>query len=196
MNAKALFTPLLGAFFFFTFTGASPIQAVEQPSHQPYAGQQQRTIKALSRKEIKDYQKGAGLGMAKAAELNHYPGPIHVLELASHLNLSAAQKKEIESLYQQMKADAVPLGVKVIALESELDQLFATGKIRQQSLKNLVEEIARAKSRLRTTHLSVHLKTKPLLSSKQLAHYDRLRGYRGGDGDGSSSHGKTQHGGH
>ena len=196
MNSNALYTPLLGAFICFTLMVASPIQAQEQLTGQPYAGQQTRSVKALSMKEIEDYRNGAGLGMAKAAELNHYPGPIHVLEFASQLSLSAAQKKEIKSLYQQMKAGAVPLGVKIIALESELDRLFATGEIRQQSLKNLVEKIARAKSRLRTTHLSVHLKTKPLLSSKQLAQYDHLRGYSGGDGDGSSSQGKTQHGGH
>jgi hypothetical protein len=48
---------------------------------QPYAGQQSRAIKALSQDEVRQYLEGAGLGYAKAAELNRYPGPMHVLEL-------------------------------------------------------------------------------------------------------------------
>ena len=50
-----------------------------------YAGQQSREIKALSDQEVKDLQAGAGMGMAKAAELNRYPGPMHALELADQL---------------------------------------------------------------------------------------------------------------
>jgi len=52
----------------------------------PYVGQEQREIKSLSPDEVKDYLAGKGMGLAKAAELNHYPGPAHVLELASQLN--------------------------------------------------------------------------------------------------------------
>jgi hypothetical protein len=39
----------------------------------PYAGQQARTIKALSDEDIAALRKGEGMGMAKAAELNGYP---------------------------------------------------------------------------------------------------------------------------
>ena len=45
----------------------------------PYAGQQARTIKALSDDDLAALRKGEGMGMAKAAELNGYPGPAHVL---------------------------------------------------------------------------------------------------------------------
>jgi hypothetical protein len=47
----------------------------------PYAGQQNRTIKALSDEDIVGLLKGDGMGFAKAAELNGYPGPKHVLDL-------------------------------------------------------------------------------------------------------------------
>jgi hypothetical protein len=50
--------------------------------HAPYAGFQQRTIKALSDQEISDLRAGRGMGLALAAEMNGYPGPIHALELA------------------------------------------------------------------------------------------------------------------
>src|SRR3954453_5821878 len=51
----------------------------------PYAGMESRPIKTLSTTEIADYLSGKGMGFARAAELNHYPGPAHVLALASEL---------------------------------------------------------------------------------------------------------------
>jgi hypothetical protein len=60
----------------------APVLAAEMPAT-PYAGQQTRTIKALSDDEIAALRNGEGMGMAKAAELNGYPGPIHVLSLAA-----------------------------------------------------------------------------------------------------------------
>jgi hypothetical protein len=50
---------------------------------EPYAGWQARSIKALSRQQIEDYLQGRGMSMALPAELNGYPGPRHVLELAA-----------------------------------------------------------------------------------------------------------------
>ena len=42
-------------------------------------------VNALSPDEVQQYLAGAGMGYAKAAELNHFPGPMHVLELADKL---------------------------------------------------------------------------------------------------------------
>jgi len=55
--------------------------AAEMPTT-PYARQQVRTIKSLSDEDIAALRKGEGMGMAKAAELNGYPGPAHVLDMA------------------------------------------------------------------------------------------------------------------
>jgi hypothetical protein len=49
----------------------------------PYADQQTRSIKSLSEEDIAALLNGEGMGMAKAAELNGYPGPKHVLTLAN-----------------------------------------------------------------------------------------------------------------
>ena len=54
----------------------------------PYAGMQTRSIKALSDQQIADLRAGRGMGLALAAELNGYPGPSHVLELADKLDIS------------------------------------------------------------------------------------------------------------
>jgi hypothetical protein len=55
---------------------------------QPYAGLQDRSIKTLSDQQISDLSAGRGMGLALAAELNGYPGPIHAIELAEQLHLS------------------------------------------------------------------------------------------------------------
>ena len=65
----------------------------------PYAGMQTRPIKALSEQQMADLSAGRGMGLALAAELNGYPGPSHVLELADRLELSADQRASIQRLF-------------------------------------------------------------------------------------------------
>ena len=60
-------------------------------SHRPYAGLQSRPVKALSEQTIADLRAGRGMTMALPAELNGYPGPLHVIELADALALSRAR---------------------------------------------------------------------------------------------------------
>lgn len=47
------------------------------------SGHETRDIKALSSDEVAALLAGKGMGYAKAAELNGYPGPAHVLEHAA-----------------------------------------------------------------------------------------------------------------
>ena len=95
----------------------------------PYAGQQTRQIKALSDEDIAALRKGEGMGYAKAAELNGYPGPKHVLDLADHLKLTADQQQKIEAIFDRMSAAAKPLGAQLVDRERALDQLFQRGEI-------------------------------------------------------------------
>src|SRR3954468_4471363 len=85
----------------------------------PYAGMQTRSIKALSEQQIADLGAGRGMGLALAAELNRYPGPSHVLELADKLELSAEQRASMQRLFDSMMAEAMPLGAKLIEQEAE-----------------------------------------------------------------------------
>jgi hypothetical protein len=70
--------------------GAMPagVSANADTPANPYAGQLTRSIKALSPEDIDELRKGAGMGLAKAAELNGYPGPLHVLALTTELRLT------------------------------------------------------------------------------------------------------------
>jgi hypothetical protein len=97
-------------------------------SQQPYAGLEGRSIKALSEQQIADLRAGRGMGLALVAELNGYPGPIHVLELAHSLELSDQQRAKMQELFAAMKAEAVPLGDRLIAQEAELDKQFASNR--------------------------------------------------------------------
>ena len=94
-------------------------------SPQPYAGMQTRPPKALSSEELADLESGRGMGLALAGELNGYPGPRHVLELAKELNLTDAQRARTQQLFDDMKAEAVPLGQQLIAAETDLDRQFS-----------------------------------------------------------------------
>ena len=81
----------------------------------PYAGLQMRPIKSLSAQQVADLSSGRGMGLALAAELNGYPGPSHVLELADNLDLTTEQRARVQALFDAMKAEAMPLGAMLIA---------------------------------------------------------------------------------
>ena len=157
--------------------------AYAQSSQTPYAGQDKRQIKALSADEILAYQNGQGMGFAKAAELNQFPGPKHVLELASELGLSEQQKADTQRTYERMHSNAARLGGSLIAKEGDLDQLFASKKIDSNKLRRVVSEIARLQGDLRVVHLQAHLEMRRVLSLEQIKKYDELRGYNSGDAD-------------
>jgi hypothetical protein len=118
---------LLAAVLMILLTGS----AVAQHHHgqSPYAGLHQRPIKALSDQQLGGLQAGREMGLALAAELNGYPGPLHVLELADRLQLSPDQAQRVHGLYDAMKKEAIAVGEKLIAAEVELDRQFAKGKI-------------------------------------------------------------------
>lgn len=143
----------------------------------PYAGQEQRAIKALSDDEAGQYLSGAGMGHARAAELNHYPGPMHVLELADKLSLSAEQRAQTTQLMNAHKAEARGLGTKVVAAERELDEFFRSARTSENELAAKVRAAAAAQGEFRLSHLETHRRMRALLRDDQVARYDALRGY-------------------
>jgi Spy/CpxP family protein refolding chaperone len=146
----------------------------------PYAGMQGRSIKALSDQQIADLNAGRGMGLALAAELNGYPGPSHVLELADKLNLTADQRANMQRLFDAMKDEAMPLGSKLIEQEAELDGQFASRTVTPESLKASTAAVAATQGILRETHLKYHLSTGSILTPAQMTKYAELRGYGSG----------------
>jgi len=142
-----------------------------------YAGEETREIKALASKDIRDLLDGRGMGLAKPAELNGYPGPMHALELAEPLKLSAAQRDGLEAVRARMGERAKLLGAEIVALERELDVSFAQRRVDEPRLRDLTARIGEKQGALRAVHLAAHIETAALLSAVQIADYDRLRGY-------------------
>jgi LTXXQ motif family protein len=154
-----------------------PAMALTQHGYSPYTGQGKSTIKALADEERQALLSGQGMGLAKAAELNHYPGPRHVLDLAAQLQLSAAQRAETQQIYDRMHQEAVRLGTLLVDKEQELDQLFATQAVNLDTLRSLTRQIAQLQGDLRLVHLQAHVEMTQLLSREQIDRYDVLRGY-------------------
>jgi Spy/CpxP family protein refolding chaperone len=151
---------------------ALPVLAADMP----YASQQARTIKALSEEDIAALRKGEGMGLAKAAELNGYRGPAHVLTLAQQLGLTEDQRQQVSAIFDRMSAAAKPLGAELIAREQVLDQLFAKGEITPDRLTAETAAIGELQGRLHAVHFGAHLQTRALMNPEQLARYEQLRG--------------------
>jgi hypothetical protein len=169
-----------------TFSIATLLLAIGAAFAQtPYAGMQSRPIKALSDQQIADLRAGRGMRLALAAELNGYPGPSHLLELAEKLSLSDAQRNSVRNMFEAMKAETVPIGERLIAQEAALDKLFADHAITPEKLSAATSEIGGTQAELRAAHLRYHLSTVAMLEPAQIQQYAALRGY---DNGGSQEH--------
>lgn len=154
----------------------------------PYAGLQAREIKALSPEEARGLLEGQGMRLALAAELNGYPGPTHVLELAEPLQLTPAQRSATQALMHSHKTEARDLGAQTLAAERELDLAFARKTVTDAELSRLTARIGELQARLRAAHLRTHLQQTALLTPHQLHRYQRLRGYAAAPGAQQEKH--------
>jgi Spy/CpxP family protein refolding chaperone len=165
--------------------GAAAAAFAAGPAPSPYAGEQRREIKALSGKDVQDLLAGRGMGLATAAELNRYPGPAHVLELADRLGLTAEQKARTKAVFDAMDARARALGKALVEREAELDRQFASREVTRATLESSLAEIARLQGELRGVHLEAHLAQTDILTREQVGAYVALRGYGGMDHSGN-----------
>lgn len=153
---------------------ATPETASDQS---PYAGLETRDIKSISEQDIADLRRGAGWGLALAAELNGVPGSAHLLELKDEIGLTEDQVSAIEAIFAAMQAEARAAGARLIAAEQAIEAAFRTGDLTEEVLRSLIADAETARADLRFIHLSRHLETPPLLMDEQIARYNRLRGY-------------------
>lgn len=117
------------------------------------------------------------MGLALAAELNGYPGPLHVLELADALRLTPEQRERAEALFHAMRSETITIGEQIIAEEDALDRLFARREITSATLAGATQRIGAARATLRAAHLQHHLDMSAALTAMQRNEYMRLRGY-------------------
>jgi hypothetical protein len=141
---------------------------------------------SMTAEQLAELRAGSGMQLALPAELNSYPGPLHVLELADQLDISDAARAEVEAIRAAMLEAAIVEGEAVIEADRALASAFRAGAREggpsptPEEVARLTAELARKRGELQAIHLDAHLKTRALLTDEQIATYDRLRGY-GGD---------------
>ena len=131
----------------------------------------------LSAAEAAGLAAGAGLGLARPAEVHGYPGPLHVLELADALALTDGQRAEAERLRAAMLAEAVPLGERLVEAERRLDALFTSGAATDETVAQAATYAAVLRGQLRAAHLRAHVAMRDALAPGQVARYAELRGH-------------------
>lgn len=185
-RAHRLLTLILAVAALAACTAQPAPQPVSTPvPTSPYVSLLDSPIRGLSPEEIQDLETGAGAGFARAAELNGYPGPRHILDLQDQLGLSADQLAQVQQLYDATNAEARQLGAEILQLEAELELAFRTKTVDEESLEAQVIELADKYGALRLVHLRAHLAAIEMLTPHQLMLYSQLRGY--------SSSGSTEH---
>ena len=120
------------------------------------------------------------------AELNGYPGPRHVLDIAQELQLTDRQRMEIELIYQNMSNNAKSIGSAIIGVEQDMDEAFANKTITEENLIALLDKSANLYGQLRFVHLSAHLDTAQIMTTEQIQMYNEMRGYDGDSIENSS----------
>ena len=111
MNARTLSLLVLAAL----------LPSVAPAQHSPYAGQERRAIKSLTGEQGRELLAGHGMGLAKAAELNGYPGPMHVLEHAEAMALTPAQRDATQALMAGHRERARRVGGQLVEAGRRLD---------------------------------------------------------------------------
>ena len=158
-----------------------------------------RSVSSLADEEVADLLAGKGMGLAKPAELNGYPGPAHVLELADELKLTPNQRAAVQSAFDRMAERAKAAGAAYVAAERDLDEAFRSGTADMPTVEARLARAEKARAEKRMAHISAHLEITPLLTSDQRRRYAELRGYgddvrpathqglHGGSGSGSGT---------
>ena len=142
-----------------------------------YAHARSAEIPSLSPDEVRRLRHGEGMGVARAAELNHFPGPKHLLEWAPDLGLGMAQVERIQAIFDKMKAVAVAKGEAILTAESHLSELFASGDPSTDAIRRMTGHIGTLRGELQAVHLLAHVEATRVLTAEQVEAYDRLRGY-------------------
>ena len=163
----------MNAFLFALLIAVAQMNEASCPLHKQHT----EPAKSLSAETVSAYREGSGMGLAKPAELNGYPGPRHILDLGEQLKLTSDQRSRIQAVYDAMHEDAVRLGREIIDLETKLDRAFADKTMTGGQLESLTARIAEKQGRLRAVHLKAHLAAKDVLGEQQIRQYMKLRGY-------------------
>ncbi len=158
MTIPATLFRLFGWISVFAIASAS---ALEQHPHaaSPHAHAQSVEVPSLSPGEVRALRNGEGMGLARAAKLNHFPGPKHLLDLRMELKLSDARIERIKAIHRKMKTQAIAKGEDILQAELHLANLFALGSPAPAQVKRATEHLGVLRGQLRAIHLLGHIES-------------------------------------
>lgn len=170
--------------------------AAQEPSSE--SADQDDSIKSLTGRDLQGLRNGQGMGAGRVAELNGYPGPRHVLELANELELSDGQIEQTQLAFAEMRSAAMAAGAEIIEAERSLDARFAAHDVDPESVAATIGEIGAMRAGLRYIHIEAHMKMREILTDAQIEAYGLLRGEAHGEMRGQGQrhgqgHGNRQH---
>jgi hypothetical protein len=170
----------------FPATATDPDEAARAAAHAAEAAREGTGIPALSEAQAAGYLDGKEMLHASVAELNHYPSPRRVFELAEALELTEGQRRAATELHEETRREAIRLGTELVALEQKLNRIFVWDQATADNIAKIVLDIGTLQAQLRLTHLVASIRQKPLLTEEQVRRYDELQG-RGMDSEKSSN---------
>lgn len=143
----------------------------------------------MSDAEKEALKAGEGLGAGRLAMQAGYPGPRHVLEMGDELELTAAQKEQIGTIFGGAKASFAKMGAELVEKEEALEAMFAAGDVDVGDMTKLAAEIGERQGELRAAHLAAHVRTREALTPAQLEKLSAMAGAHGAMGHGESGQG-------
>ena len=149
----------------------------QPPPTASYSGFDKRKVASFSDADVAAMLDGRGMGFALPAEINGYPGPMHVLELADQLGLTPEQRVVLRERFEFMQAQARKAAARYVAAESALDQAFRDKVMDLVTIKRLTLEADTTRAEKRFAHLQAHVNARAILTAEQLVKYAVLRGY-------------------
>ncbi len=155
----------------------------------PDSAEQVDDVKSLTERDLRQLRSGRGMGAGRVAELNGYPGPLHVLELAAELELTEEQVEQTQLAFAEMSTAAIATGAEIIEAERRLDEVFAAHDAEPESVQTALTQIGVMRARLRYVHVEAHMRMRDVLSEEQIEKYGLLRAESRGQGQG---HGQGQ----
>ena len=157
----------------------APTPAPAQHDHgvSPYAHARDNDIPTLTPAEVYGLRTGEGMGLARPAELNHFPGPKHLLELGLDLGLDHVRIERIEAIHKKMRTRAIAKGEKILSAERHLANIFASGQPSAADIERITGHLGVLRGQLQAIHLLAHIESARELTVEQIERYDRLRGY-------------------
>jgi hypothetical protein len=173
----------------FPATATDPEEAARAAAHAAEAAREGTGIPALSEAQAASYLDGEAMWQASVAELNHYPSPRRVLELAEALELAEEQRRATAKLREETRREAIRLGEELVALEQRLNRIFAWNQATADNIAKIVLDIGTLQAQLRLTHLVASIRQKSLLMEEQVKRYDELQGRGMGSGKTSNKMG-------